>query len=119
MGQAVVTGNRMVLSSGPGSFAPLRMTALLRLSYRKASMPKPKSIYRCTECGHEHPKWVGRCEACAAWNSIAEEPAVGRTGSRSVGGRAKSDRPSARPPVRLREVTAESLQRWRTGLNEF
>src|SRR5215217_1203968 len=82
-------------------------------------MPKSKSIYRCTECGHEHPKWVGRCEACAAWNSIAEEPAVGRTGSRSVGGRAKSDRPSARPPVRLREVTAESLQRWRTGLNEF
>jgi DNA repair protein RadA/Sms len=82
-------------------------------------MPKSKSIYRCTECGHEHPKWVGRCEACAAWNAIAEEPAVGRTGGRSVGVRAKSDRPSTRPPVRLREVTAESLQRWRTGLNEF
>ena len=73
----------------------------LRPSGSPASMPKSKSVYRCTECGHEHPKWVGRCEACAAWNSVAEEPAVGRTGGRSVGGRAKSGRPSASPPVRL------------------
>src|SRR6188472_3434652 len=82
-------------------------------------MPKPRSVYRCTECGHEHPKWVGRCEACAAWNSVAEEPAVGRTGGRSVGSRAKSVRPSARPPLRLRDVAAQPLERWRTGMPEF
>ena len=52
-------------------------------------MPKSRSVYRCTECGHEHPKWVGRCEECSAWNSVAEEPAAaeqrgrGQRGSRS------------------------------------
>src|SRR6185295_5608505 len=84
-------------------------------------MPKPRSVYRCTECGHEHPKWVGRCEACAAWNSVAEEPAVGRSGSGGRSGmRSASPALSASSaPVRLREVTAESLQRWRTGIPEF
>ncbi|HJP57595.1 MAG TPA: DNA repair protein RadA, partial [Gemmatimonadales bacterium] len=37
-------------------------------------MAKARSVYRCTECGHDHPKWVGRCEACGAWNAVAEEP---------------------------------------------
>jgi DNA repair protein RadA/Sms len=87
-------------------------------------MPKSKSIYRCTECGHEHPKWVGRCEACAAWNSVAEEPAVVRSGNagRSGRGRLGSSSSTLSPssaPVRLREVTAESLERWRTGIPEF
>ncbi|HKG32327.1 MAG TPA: AAA family ATPase, partial [Gemmatimonadales bacterium] len=87
-------------------------------------MPKPKSIYRCTECGHEHPKWVGRCEACAAWNSIAEEPAVQRGGGAAgkrgrTGGNVPSFRRADVPPTRLRDVAAQPLERWRTGLNEF
>lgn len=82
-------------------------------------MPKPKSVYRCTECGHEHPKWVGRCEACGEWNAVAEEPVVGRTGGRSGGRKAGTLRQSASPPARLRDISSESLQRWRTGLNEF
>jgi DNA repair protein RadA/Sms len=85
-------------------------------------MPKSKSVYRCTECGHEHPKWVGRCEACGEWNAIAEEPAIAR-GSGAAGrrGRAgsRSDRLTARPPERLRDVATHPLERWRTGLNEF
>jgi DNA repair protein RadA/Sms len=84
-------------------------------------MPKPKSVYRCTECGHEHPKWVGRCEACGAWNSIAEEPAIER-GKGAAGRRGRKTgtvRQSASPPVRLQNIAAETLTRWRTGLNEF
>jgi DNA repair protein RadA/Sms len=82
-------------------------------------MPKSKSVYRCTECGHEHPKWVGRCEACGEWNSVAEEPAVGRTGGRTDRRAGRSVHPSASPPVRLSNIAAESLTRWRTGLPEF
>jgi DNA repair protein RadA/Sms len=84
-------------------------------------MSKPKSVYRCTECGHEHPKWVGRCEACGAWNAIAEEPAVprsGRSGKSGKGGRGSALSASS-APVRLREIAAESLTRWRTGIPEF
>jgi DNA repair protein RadA/Sms len=82
-------------------------------------MPRPKSVYRCTECGHEHPKWVGRCEACAAWNSVAEEPVLVRASLRpgmKRGGRAQS---LVAPPARLREVASSPLERWRTGLPEF
>jgi DNA repair protein RadA/Sms len=50
---------------------------------------------------------------------VAEEPAVSRSGGRTVGGRNRSDRPTARPPDRLRDVAAEPLQRWRTGIDEF
>ncbi len=40
----------------------------------RATVAKASSVYRCTECGHDHPKWVGRCEGCGAWNAVAEEP---------------------------------------------
>jgi DNA repair protein RadA/Sms len=84
-------------------------------------MPKPRSVYRCTECGHEHPKWVGRCEACGEWNSVAEEPVVlrsGKSGKSGRGGRGSAVS-AASAPFRLREITAESLTRWRTGIPEF
>ncbi|MGH7507915.1 MAG: DNA repair protein RadA [Gemmatimonadales bacterium] len=84
-------------------------------------MPKPKSVYRCTECGHEHPKWVGRCEGCGEWNAVAEEPAVlrgGRSGKGGQGG-SRSILSASTAPVRLRQLAAESLTRWRTGLPEF
>jgi DNA repair protein RadA/Sms len=85
-------------------------------------MPKPKSVYRCTECGHLHPKWVGRCEACGEWNSIAEEPAAvrgGRSGKSGRGGSGSSALAVHSTPVRLQNINAESLTRWRTGLDEF
>src|SRR4051794_33928633 len=81
-------------------------------------MSKPKSVYRCTECGHEHPKWVGRCEACGEWNTIAEEPVV-NAGKGGKSGNDRAYRRTAVPPARLRDIAAESLTRWRTGLNEF
>ena len=36
-------------------------------------MAKAKTVYRCTECGAEFPKWAGRCESCDAWNTLGEE----------------------------------------------
>jgi DNA repair protein RadA/Sms len=84
-------------------------------------MAKPKSVYRCTECGHEHPKWVGRCEACGEWNVVAEEPALARGGKGGKSGRAGrvTAFSASTAPVRLNSITAESLIRWRTGIPEF
>ncbi|MFZ9840864.1 MAG: DNA repair protein RadA [Candidatus Nanopelagicales bacterium] len=43
-------------------------------------MAKPKSLYRCTECGWESAKWVGRCGECQAWSTLTESGrAVGST----------------------------------------
>ncbi len=38
-------------------------------------MAKAKSTYVCQECGATHSKWMGRCDACGAWNSLTEEAA--------------------------------------------
>jgi DNA repair protein RadA/Sms len=51
---------------------------------------------------------------------VAEEPvAVRRPGGQAVGRKHRGDRPTVRPPDRLREVATEPLARWRTGINEF
>src|SRR5437870_6034918 len=78
-------------------------------------MPKGHSVFRCSECGAEQPKWGGRCDACGAWNSLAEEP-VGRRGGKAGSG---GYRPTGLPPVRLSAVGVGGSERWRTGLNEF
>lgn len=34
---------------------------------------RTKTVYFCSECGNESPKWLGKCPACGAWNSYVEE----------------------------------------------
>ena len=40
---------------------------------------KPKTLFYCTECGNETPKWAGKCPACGAWNTIVEQPQAAKT----------------------------------------
>jgi DNA repair protein RadA/Sms len=83
-------------------------------------MAKTRSVYRCTECGHEHAKWVGRCEGCGAWNAVAEEPVLERKAVRAPGRRGGAGpRPGDAAPQRLRDVATTPLTRWDTGLPEF
>ena len=83
-------------------------------------MARARSVYRCAECGHEHPKWAGRCEGCGAWNSVSEEPVVTGTGRKSVrAGSARGASGGGAVPARLRDVAAEALERLRTGIDEF
>ena len=80
-------------------------------------MARARSVYRCAECGHEHAKWVGRCEGCAAWNTVAEEPVAlpPRTA-----GRLRSTPARLGPvPVALGSVERSRLVRWTTGIPEF
>jgi DNA repair protein RadA/Sms len=37
------------------------------------SKTRSRTDYACQECGHREPRWVGKCPACAAWNSFVEE----------------------------------------------
>src|SRR3989441_9235616 len=85
----------------------------------RRTVAKARSVFRCTECGAEQPKWAGRCDACGEWNTLVEE-AVGRT-TRRMGGSAdrQIDNLSAHPPIRLSAVEGGGVGRWRTGLAEF
>ena len=42
---------------------------------------KAKTIFFCTECGNEFPKWQGRCPICGNWNTIVEQPSERVRGS--------------------------------------
>ena len=36
-------------------------------------MAKEKTVYVCTHCGYESPKWIGKCPSCGQWNTLVEE----------------------------------------------
>ena len=40
---------------------------------------KAKTVWFCTSCGNESPKWMGRCPACGEWNTMVEEPKPARS----------------------------------------
>lgn len=72
-------------------------------------MAKEKTVFFCSNCGNESPKWIGKCPACGAWNSYVEERVV--TG-KSGGG--KSLLPESRlesKPLRLSEIKPEKEER--------
>jgi DNA repair protein RadA/Sms len=81
---------------------------------------KSGSVYRCTECGAEQPRWAGRCDACGTWNSLVEEVVTRRRGGgRALGRSSGTAVPTARPPVRLSAVKGGEVGRWHSGIAEF
>ncbi|MCL2833951.1 MAG: DNA repair protein RadA [Treponema sp.] len=51
-------------------------------------MKKQKAfIFKCSSCGHEEPKWLGRCPECGEWNTLAETPVAGRGTAKEAAGR--------------------------------
>ncbi len=36
-------------------------------------MSKAKTIYFCSNCGHQSGKWIGKCPSCGEWNTFEEE----------------------------------------------
>ena len=36
-------------------------------------MAKAKTVFVCSDCGYESPKWLGKCPACNSWNTFYEE----------------------------------------------
>ena len=73
---------------------------------------KTKSIWFCSSCGNESPKWMGRCPSCGEWNTMVEEKVAVRGSSTlrqesySVGG---SSRPLALAEIDSSEESRRSL----------
>ena len=76
-------------------------------------MAKSKTIYTCTECGGQSPKWQGQCPHCSGWNTlvetIAEGPSVNRYAALAQTAEIQS----------LAEVEAVDVPRQPTGIAEF
>lgn len=71
-------------------------------------MAKVKSVYICSDCGAESPKWVGKCPSCGAWNTYVEELVKKEPAAwRSVPGIVRE----GMKPRLLRDVTAKEETR--------
>ena len=75
---------------------------------------KAKTVFFCTECGSESPKWSGRCTVCGAWNSMVEQAAERPAKN------GKISRPKAPVKVsRITEMQADEEIRFSTGMGEL
>ena len=77
---------------------------------------KAKTLFYCTECGNETPKWQGKCSACGSWNTIVEQPAAAQKKAASSGA-ASGKAPAA--PKRIQEVETTQELRFETGMTEL
>ena len=79
-------------------------------------MAKAKTVFYCTNCGNETPRWQGKCPACGAWNTIEEhieKPAISGSKAKSapIG--------QSRHPQRLQEIPIDGEIRFSTGMGEL
>ncbi len=74
---------------------------------------KIKTVFFCQSCGHQSPKWLGRCPSCDEWNQFVEEE-VGHSG-------AGSDLPVgfSEPPLPLSAITLDDRERIIIGMAEM
>ncbi len=79
-------------------------------------MAKSKTVFFCTVCGNETPKWQGRCPACGAWNTLEEH--VQKPSSATPAARS-GPLGASRSPKRLSQIDAGSEIRFSTGLGEL
>ena len=78
---------------------------------------KAKTVFYCTDCGTETPKWQGKCPGCGSWNTMVEQPAETKKKSSSASSSARASGFSRPKPIREVEITDEL--RFETGLSEL
>jgi DNA repair protein RadA/Sms len=76
-------------------------------------MPKPQTIFSCTKCGAQFPKWTGRCSTCGAWGTVTED----------IPDLTNNDQPAVKiDPTQLLDLKSDKtpkFERLQTGITEF
>jgi DNA repair protein RadA/Sms len=79
-------------------------------------MAKEKSEYTCSDCGGVSAKWLGKCPACGAWNTLVE----GRAEPAGAGGKNRyQSLAKSQPVATLSEIVATDFERTPTGQEEL
>ena len=80
-------------------------------------MAKSRTIYACSECGYETPKWMGRCPDCGSWNTLIEqEPVIEQKAIEKKLKRAPGTDAAA---MRVDEIPDEAMARRSCGIREL
>jgi len=78
-------------------------------------MAKPRSVYACTSCGAQQPRWLGRCPDCGTWESLVEEHVGSSAPTKPQGASLRGDG----KPRALGEIEVESIPRLSSGVPEL
>lgn len=76
---------------------------------------KTKTVYICSECGYQSPKWIGKCSACGNWNTMEEETVVSGKSSGIMAPIASF----TTTPKTLKNIEYEKEIRYKTGMGEL
>lgn len=76
---------------------------------------KGKSVFVCSDCGTESPKWMGRCPGCGAWNTMVEEILA----EAPKGGHKSTTIASSSKPETLSKISTDEDSRVSTGMGEL
>lgn len=75
---------------------------------------KIKSVFFCSNCGYESPKWLGKCPSCGEWNAFVEEKVSQKNAKSQKTGLVKSTK-----PVRLSEIEVKEEMRMKMPSGEL
>lgn len=75
---------------------------------------KIKSVFFCSNCGYESPKWLGKCPSCGEWNAFVEEKVSQKNARSKKTGLVKSTK-----PVRLSEIEVKEEMRMKMPSGEL
>lgn len=78
-------------------------------------MAKIKSVYICSECGYESPKWFGKCPGCGEWNTMNEEI---KSSPKTVTS-TKTISSKYSTPKTINEISTNDEERFDTGFAEL
>ena len=78
-------------------------------------MARTKTVFTCTECGGQSPKWQGQCPHCSEWNTMVESEAE----APKAGAHRFASLTGAASVVDLWQVQARDFPRLPTLINEF
>ncbi len=78
-------------------------------------MAKIKSVFVCSECGYESPKWYGKCPGCSNWNTMQEEIKESAKAT-SISQRRVS---AYTKPVSVNEISTKDEERFDSGFREL
>jgi DNA repair protein RadA/Sms len=91
-------------------------------------MAKTRIQFLCRQCGSVHPKWMGKCPDCGAWDALEEykaptfdarAAAVARAPEAGAGVAQTGDLTKAGEALPLDEIDEGDLPRFPSGIGEF
>lgn len=82
-------------------------------------MAKQRTMYECTACGYESPKWLGRCPHCGGWNQMEEQLKASTPQNSAAISVNLNNTNQQKGAHRLSEVSYQATDRISTSFDEF